>query len=89
MVTDKLFALHENTDIATEAMIELIGEVADTSQFDMRMSGVEWRYNIGNRALALARVAELRLSEYAVEEAADVNFDLVFAPILRPRPRGI
>ncbi len=88
IVTDKLRELHENTDMVTEEMSELIGTVADTELADTRMAGVEWRYNLGNRALALAQEVELRISDYMVEEPATGELDAVIARILAPKQLG-
>ncbi len=89
IIVDRLRELRDNTYMATEDMAELIGEVADTEQADMRMAGVEWRYNLGSRALALAQVVELKVSEYMVENImATTDLDAEFARILAPKQLG-
>lgn len=89
IVTDKLYALHENTDEVTAVMLDVIGDLADASQVEMRMAGVVWRYNLGSRALALAELVDINIMEFDGHDVTDIDFEAEFAPILRPRPQSI
>ena len=82
-VTEKLFDLYARTPDVLDTMADLIHTVADDSQLEIRMGGVQWRYNLGNRALALAELVELNFSEFEGLEAPEIDFEAEFAPILR------
>lgn len=88
IVTDKLYELHQNTDMVIAEMREGLVGIDDIDHFESRLSGVEWRARLGSRALELAELVELRVSDFMVEDPATAEVDAAIDRILAPKQLG-